>query len=120
MRLLDPVPLAHARVPVVICTQTQTPPPSAPVDPLRTKPSYTSNENKKGERQNPALTKTPLHITRTPPALPRARPARAVRVRVVLVPDLVEELDLVLPREERRGDAVHGCVAPALWLCGVV
>jgi hypothetical protein len=37
-----------------------------------------------------------------------------VRVRVVLVPDLLEEMDLVPRSEDPRGDAVHGRVAPAL------
>lgn len=51
----------------------------------------------------------------------------------MLVPDVVEEVDLVLAREERGADAVDGCVAPTLlewvsdpsasmrmngWLCG--
>lgn len=37
-----------------------------------------------------------------------------MRIWIVLVPDLVEELDLVFAREYPRSDAVYGCVAPAL------
>jgi len=33
---------------------------------------------------------------------------------VVLIPDLFEEMDLIFAQEEGSGDAVHGCVAPAL------
>ena len=32
----------------------------------------------------------------------------------VLVPYVVEEVDLIFACEERRADAVDGCVAPAL------
>ena len=46
--------------------------------------------------------------------------ARTVREGRVLVPDVVEEMDLVLAREERGADAVDGCVAPTLleWVSG--
>ncbi len=46
--------------------------------------------------------------------------AGTVREGWVLIPDVVEEVDLVLAREERGADAVDGCVAPALVvMCGV-
>jgi hypothetical protein len=35
-------------------------------------------------------------------------------VRVMLVPDVVEEVYLVSPREERCGNAVHRGISPAL------
>lgn len=35
-------------------------------------------------------------------------------VRVVLVAYIVEEVNLVLPREKRGGDTVHGRISPAL------
>ena len=35
-------------------------------------------------------------------------------VWVVLIPDVVEELDLVTRSEEGSGDGVHWCIAPAL------
>lgn len=38
------------------------------------------------------------------PLLPVVAEARAVRVRVVLVPDLVEEVQLVLRRKQRGRD----------------
>ena len=58
--------------------------------------------------------------------------ARAVLEGVVLIANVVEEVDLILAREERGADAVNGCVAPTLlewvsgasasrmnvWLCG--
>ena len=46
-----------------------------------------------------------------------------MRVRAMLVSDVVEELDLVARREEARGDRVYGRVAPALCiinLCAVL
>lgn len=39
-----------------------------------------------------------------------------MRVRAMLISDVVEELDLVARREEARGDRVYGRVAPALWI----
>ena len=40
--------------------------------------------------------------------------ARTVPEGQVLIADVVEEVHLVLAREQRRADAVDGCVAPAL------
>ena len=40
--------------------------------------------------------------------------AWTVLERRVVIPDLVEEVDLVSAREQRRPDAVDGSVAPAL------
>ncbi len=39
---------------------------------------------------------------------------RAVHEGRVLVAYVVEEMDLIFAREERRANAVDGCVAPAL------
>jgi hypothetical protein len=33
----------------------------------------------------------------------------------MLVPDLAEKVDAIRSREERRGDRVHGRVAPTLY-----
>ena len=59
-------------------------------------------------------TEVVLHIAVALAAFPRAVALGTVRVRVVLVADLVEEVDLVLALEERDRDAVHGGVAPPL------
>ncbi len=50
-------------------------------------------------------------------ASPRAVVLGTVRVRIVLVADLVEELDLVLALEERDRDAVHRGITPPLEKC---
>ena len=59
-------------------------------------------------------TNTALLVTVALAARPRALALRTVCVRVVLVPDLVEEVDLLLALEQCGGDTVHRCVAPAL------
>ena len=61
------------------------------------------------------LTETLLGVAAAPPARPRAVAVRAMREGAVLVPDVVEEVELVFALEEPRCDAVHGRVAPALW-----
>lgn len=55
-----------------------------------------------------------IHITRTPPLFPILVQPRAMGVRVMFVTNLVKEVKLVLRAEERSGNAVHGCVTPAL------
>ena len=60
------------------------------------------------------LTEALLGVAAAPPARPRAVAVRAMREGAVLVPDVVEEVDLVFAREERRTDAVDGGVSPAL------
>ena len=60
------------------------------------------------------VVKAAAHLAVAFSALPRAGAPRTVCVRVVLVPNLVEELDLVLRREQRGCDRVHRRVAPAL------
>ena len=90
--LPDAVPLPHTRVPVIICVHCQPTP----------------------RRHAETPTETALLVTVALAARPRALALRTVRVRVVLVPDLVEEVDLLLALEQRGRDAVHRCVAPAL------
>ena len=58
-----------------------------------------------------------LDVAATLAALPRAVALGTVRVRVVLVADLVEELDLVLALEERDRDTVDGRITPPLKRC---
>lgn len=62
------------------------------------------------------LTEARRRITRALPALPRARPARTVRIGVMLVPDVVPEVYLVFAREEAYANRVDGRVAPPLPL----
>jgi len=59
-------------------------------------------------------TETLALVARTPALLVRSLVLGAVRVRVMLVSDIVEELDLVAGYKQRRSDGVYGCVAPAL------
>ena len=59
-------------------------------------------------------TKATVGVARAVALLPQARAFRTVRVRVVLVPDIVEEVDLLFLREERGADAVHGRISPSL------
>lgn len=73
--------------------------------------SATERRGKQGaERRTEAL----RGVARAVTLLPEPVALRAVRVRVVFVPDVVEEVDLLLLREERGRDAVHRRVAPAL------
>ena len=97
--LPDTVPLPHTRVPVVVCMRVHTLSAWSPTP----------------RRHAETPTETALLVTVALAARPRALALRAVRVRVVLVPDLVEEVDLLLALEQRRCDAVHRCVAPSLW-----
>lgn len=43
-----------------------------------------------------------------------SRAVWAVREWMMFIPDFVEEVDLVLSQEQRRCDAVHGRITPAL------
>lgn len=70
--------------------------------------------------QDGERTKVALRFAVALPARPRTLAARAVNVRVVLVSDLVEEVDLVLVREQGHCDAVYRRVAPALRANGGV
>jgi len=45
---------------------------------------------------------------------PRRLIARAIRKTRMIVPNVVEPVHLFLSQKHRRGQAVHGCVAPAL------
>jgi hypothetical protein len=75
------------------------------------------DRQRKGGRQikdKKRRTEAPPRIAPTLAALPHPGVLGTVRVRVVLVPDLLEEMDLVPRSEDPRGDAVHGRVAPAL------
>jgi hypothetical protein len=47
---------------------------------------------------------------------PGALVLRAVVDRRVLVPDVLEEVDLLAREEHREGERVHGRVAPSLWM----
>ena len=60
------------------------------------------------------LTKALVRLARAVALLPYVVQARAVHEGRVLVADVVEEVDLVFAREERRTDAVDGGVSPAL------
>ena len=60
--------------------------------------------------------RTEVMLLSTPTALllPRPRVPRAVHERVVLVPDVVEEVDLIFGKEQAGGNAVDRRVAPSL------
>ena len=60
------------------------------------------------------LTEVPDVRARAVLRLPHGGEVWAVHEGRVLVPYVVEKVDLVLARKERRADAVDGCVAPAL------
>ncbi len=60
------------------------------------------------------LTKTPLLAARTLPSLPGLLFLGAMRVRVMLVPNLVPEMYLLLLGEQSSCDTMYGCVAPTL------
>jgi len=59
-------------------------------------------------------TETVRRVARASAALPNVFIGRAVRVWIMLVPDLAEKVDLIPAREERRRDRVDGCIAPTL------
>lgn len=56
-----------------------------------------------------------LLLTTTHPLPPHIIVRRTMLVRRVLVPDLVEEVDLGFGEEKGGGDGVDGGVTPALW-----
>ena len=60
------------------------------------------------------LTEVADVVARAVLGLPYGGEMWAVLEGRVLVADVVEEVDLLLAREERRAYAVDGCVAPAL------
>jgi len=55
-----------------------------------------------------------LGVARAPAALPNGFLNGTVHVWRVLVPDLMEEVDVVRAGEERRPDRVDGGIAPTL------
>ena len=59
-------------------------------------------------------TKTVCRVARAPTALPIVLIGRAVRVWIMLIPDLAEEVDAIPAREECRRDRVDGCITPTL------
>ena len=59
-------------------------------------------------------TKIVHRVARATAALPNVFIGRAVRVWRMLVPDLAEEVDAILAREERRRDRMDRCIAPTL------
>ena len=61
-----------------------------------------------------ALTKLPSPPTVALALLPQVPVQRAMRPVIVLVPYGVEEVHLACVEEERDGEAMDGCVAPAL------
>jgi hypothetical protein len=60
------------------------------------------------------FTEGELRVTRAPTLLPDILLCGAMHERCVVVPDLAEKVYAVLSRKERRGDRVHGRVAPTL------
>ena len=98
-RLLDAVPLLHARVAVIICSVH------------KSIVSIVCVKFWMWRRRTEAL----VRIARAAVLRPEtAVAARTVRVRVVLVAHARKEVNLVFAREEGRGNTVHGRVAPAL------
>jgi hypothetical protein len=61
------------------------------------------------------LTKALLLITRTPALPPLVLRLRTMCVRLMFVPNLVEELNLVFPRKQTRSDTVHWGISPTLF-----
>ena len=59
-------------------------------------------------------TKTVRRVARAPAALPIVLIGRAVRVWIMLIPDLTEKVDAIPAREERGRDRVDGCITPTL------
>jgi len=59
-------------------------------------------------------TETVRRVARAPAALPNVFFGRAVRVWIMLVPDLAEKVDLIPAREECRRDRVDGRITPTL------
>lgn len=93
--LLDPIPLPHARVAVVVCER---------------RVSTRINNTGQDERRTEAAP----HVTCTLVLRPHPGSLRAVDVGVVFVPYIIEEVDLVLAREQSRTDAVNRCITPTL------
>lgn len=60
------------------------------------------------------LTKTTIRITTASPVLPRLLLSRAVLVRCVLIPNFVEEMDLILVCEQSSPNTVDRCITPPL------
>jgi hypothetical protein len=91
----QPIPSPQARVPIII---------------------FKKSINKRQESGlRFAFTEGVLSFTRAPTSLPYFRLFGTVHERSVLVPDLAEKVDAVRSRKERRGDRVHGRVAPTLY-----